>query len=69
MEYLLKYQVGNPVFVHGDLTRDNIIIDRAGNLYIIDFADAVLAPAEYELPALIFELFQRTRSDYKPCCA
>lgn len=56
-DYLKKYKVKNPVYVHGDLNPDNVLVDTAGKLYIIDFADAVLAPPEYELAALICELF------------
>jgi len=56
-DYLKKYKVKNPVYVHGDLNPDNVLVDTAGKIYIIDFADAVLAPSEYELAALICELF------------
>ncbi|MGB3972359.1 MAG: aminoglycoside phosphotransferase family protein [Limnochordia bacterium] len=57
-ECLMQYQVTAPVYVHGDLTGDNVILSPSGTLFIIDFADAVLAPAEYELPSLMFELFK-----------
>jgi len=39
---------GEFVFCHGDLCGDNILIDPRGELYIIDFADALLAPIDYE---------------------
>ena len=45
------------VFVHGDVTGDNVLINDAGEIVLIDFADCYLAPAYYELPPLIFELF------------
>jgi len=48
---------GEFVFCHGDLNGDNIIISPQGELYIIDFADALLAPLSYEhaLLAAAFE--------------
>lgn len=45
------------VYVHGDLNPDNILVDSSGQIYVIDFADAMLAPVEYELAALVCELF------------
>ncbi|MCL2446305.1 MAG: aminoglycoside phosphotransferase family protein [Oscillospiraceae bacterium] len=36
------------VFVHGDLNLDNVLLSPNGELCVIDFADAVLAPALYE---------------------
>lgn len=57
-EYLMEYQITTQVYVHGDLTCDNILLDPSGTLYIVDFADAALAPAEYELAPLMFELFR-----------
>jgi len=56
-EYLKQYKITAPVYVHGDLNPDNVWIDAKGKLYIIDFADAVLAPSEYELAAVVCELF------------
>ncbi len=46
------------VLVHGDLTRENILVTPEGKPVIIDCADACLAPARYELPPLVFELFR-----------
>lgn len=45
------------VLVHGDITRDNILLGSNGTLTLIDFADCMVAPDYYELPAIIFELF------------
>jgi aminoglycoside phosphotransferase (APT) family kinase protein len=56
-EYLRNYKLTDPVYVHGDLTSDNVLINARGQLYIIDFADAVLAPVEYELASIICQVF------------
>jgi serine/threonine protein kinase len=45
------------VFVHGDLTEDNIIITPNFDIYILDFADAVSAPEIYEYMPLIADAF------------
>lgn len=47
-----------PVLVHGDLTRDNLLVSEQGELFVLDFADSVLAHADYELPVLVFDLYQ-----------
>ncbi|WP_058301249.1 phosphotransferase family protein [Gorillibacterium timonense] len=52
-----EQDLSKPVVVHGDITRDNLIIGSDGSVTLIDFADSRLAPACYELPALVFELF------------
>jgi serine/threonine protein kinase len=49
-EYLRNYKLTDPVYVHGDLTPDNVLIDARGQLYIIDFADAVLASVDMNWP-------------------
>ncbi len=41
--------------VHGDLTKENILYD--GDIFVIDFADASVAPLCYEYPAIGFDLF------------
>jgi serine/threonine protein kinase len=57
IEYLKKLILKDEVYVHGDLNPDNVLLHENGQVYIIDFADALLAPSEYELPAIICELF------------
>lgn len=58
MDWLYKYKEEEKVFVHGDLNPDNILIDKDMNIYIIDFADSIQAPYEYELAALLCETFE-----------
>ncbi len=50
--------LSHKVLVHGDLTGENLLVDREGGLTVIDCADACLAPAWYELGPIVFELFQ-----------
>ena len=52
-----EYKEDEKVYVHGDITSDNVIIDENGKLYIIDFADGTIASKEYELPPILFDLF------------
>ena len=52
LEYLETIQYQPLVFVHGDIHSDNLLIDNNKKLYVIDFADALLAPYAYELSAL-----------------
>jgi len=58
--WIAAHGFGGFVFCHGDLNGDNIIISPEGELYIIDFADALLAPISCE-HALIAAAF-----DYDP---
>ena len=51
-DYLRQLRIRDKVYVHGDLHCDNVFLDADKNVYIIDFADALLAPAEYEIAAL-----------------
>lgn len=37
-ELVKNYDVSNKVYVHGDITGDNVMITQNGMLYIIDFA-------------------------------
>ena len=57
--YLEKLHMdkSDKVYVHGDLNPDNVLIDANGELYLIDFADAVLAPVSYEQSVVACELF------------
>ena len=48
-------EFGEVVFCHGDLCGDNMLIDPQGEIFIIDFADAVLAPIDYEHALLAAE--------------
>ncbi|MCL2397281.1 MAG: aminoglycoside phosphotransferase family protein [Defluviitaleaceae bacterium] len=45
------------VYCHGDWNCDNILLDDKLNVYIIDFADAMYAPVEYELVYIASALF------------
>lgn len=55
--YVQGLAMNDLVYVHGDLNKDNILVDDKNTLTIIDFADALLAPKEYELAVLICEVF------------
>ena len=48
----------NLVYVHGDLTAENMIIDDNGTACLIDFADSLIAPYYYEWMPLVFSLFK-----------
>lgn len=56
-EMVQDYDMLNKVYVHGDITGDNVMITENGTLYIIDFADGRIAPKEYEFPPILFDLF------------
>ena len=47
-----------PVYVHGDLTAENVIIREDGAICLIDFADSLLAPYYYEWMPVVFDLFK-----------
>lgn len=53
--------LSDSVLVHGDCTGENLLVDDGGAPVLIDFADCCLAPAWYELPAAVFELFHCDR--------
>ena len=58
IKYLRNYKIKNPVYVHGDINPDNVVFGNDGVMYLIDFADACIAPALYELAPLICEFFE-----------
>ena len=45
-------ELGEIVLTHGDLTGENLLVKEDGSLVVIDWADAHLAPAWYELGPL-----------------
>ena len=53
--WLEAHDFGEFVFVHGDLCGDNILLAPQGEIYIIDFADALSAPRSYEHALLAVE--------------
>ena len=44
-------------YVHGDLTAQNVLLDAQNRPLPIDFADSRYAPPFYELPPVLFDLF------------
>jgi len=56
MERIFSRDFGERVLVHGDLCGDNILVGEGG-LWLIDFADSVLAPRIYEHALIAIELF------------
>jgi thiamine kinase-like enzyme len=62
LAYLQSRNYGEKVFVHGDLCGDNILLTPDGDIYIIDFADAVLAPIVYEHALVAVELFDLNKA-------
>lgn len=56
-ELVSSYDMQNKVYVHGDITSENVMLTQNGMFYIIDFADSRIAPKEYELPPILFDLF------------
>ncbi len=55
IKYINNYDYKDFIYVHGDLTKDNIIISH-NNMYLIDFADSMMAPSFYEESLIISEL-------------
>lgn len=57
-DYIGHYGDSQSVYIHGDLNPDNIIVNDRLEICLIDFADALLAPIEWELAGLICDGFQ-----------
>jgi thiamine kinase-like enzyme len=55
--HIQALKLENLVYVHGDITEDNILISEDNEVYLIDFADSTIAPAYYEYPSIVFGLF------------
>jgi len=45
------------VYCHGDFHAENVLVDENLDVYIVDFADAMHAPAEYEEVYVVSALF------------
>ena len=58
LAYKKAHEFGEKVFVHGDIGGDNMIISTNGEIYLIDFADAVMAPIEYEHELVAIDVFE-----------
>lgn len=56
-----EMNLSDSVYVHGDLNSNNLIQDKNDRLYIIDFAECQAAPAWYEYPPILFDLFNHDR--------
>jgi serine/threonine protein kinase len=52
-----RYDMSDKVYVHGDITGDNVMVTQNGEVYILDFADGRAAPSEYEYAPILFDLF------------
>lgn len=51
-----KMERSEAVYVHGDITAENILITPNGSLCLIDFADGRVTSPDYELPPVLFDL-------------
>ncbi|MCL2546433.1 MAG: aminoglycoside phosphotransferase family protein [Oscillospiraceae bacterium] len=61
LTYLKGFHMGQKVYCHGDLHGDNILVDENMNVSIVDFADAMYAPVEYEQVYIVSGLFEFQR--------
>ena len=48
---------GEKVYCHGDFHEENILVDDKLNVFLVDFADAMYAPVEYEWVYIVSALF------------
>jgi len=55
--FLQDFQVGQKVYCHGDFHEGNLLVDNDLNVFLVDFADAMYAPKEYELVYIVSSLF------------
>lgn len=59
--YLAGTSYDTPVYIHGDLTDENILLSPEGGVCVIDYADALEAPPEVELACVMCEAFRLER--------
>ncbi len=59
--YLKDFRIEQKVYCHGDLHGGNVIVDDNMNVFIVDFADAMYAPPEYEQVYVINGFFDFER--------
>ena len=55
--FLNDFQIGQKVYCHGDIHEGNLLVDDNMNVFLVDFADAMYAPVEYELVYIVSSLF------------
>jgi len=55
--FLKEFHMGQKVYCHGDFHEGNILVDNSMNVTLVDFADSMYAPAEYELVYIVSSLF------------
>jgi spectinomycin phosphotransferase len=53
------------VLCHGDLIGDNLLGDRGGRLWVVDWDGAALAPGELDLALFTGQGFERFLDDYE----
>ena len=59
LKYLAGLNIGETekIYCHGDFHCENVLADENLNVYLIDFADAMYAPAPYERSYVVSALF------------
>jgi Ser/Thr protein kinase RdoA (MazF antagonist) len=60
-----RSRAGEPVLCHGDLIGDNVLRDRAGRLWAVDWDGAARAPRELDLALFAGRGFQRFLDSYR----